>query len=248
MMLFVPIFALAMDEAEFSAARLRLNENQKKTDVLLKRAGVTTGFFTDSPNSDSQEKKLQPLFRLHNDLKRSRLAVGQLLFGTVVNRLVVGAEGSPVLVQLDDEQGALSSMRLLGVARQSGTPGRLSIEFQSLLTKSGKAIKLQAAGLDSEGSFGLIAQVFSQKAWAVAGAMASSFVSGLAASQQTQASNAFGFSQTEVTGHNAILQGVAQTAADQSKRLIEEATSEKPILLVEEHSTVTILIQEEVRF
>ena len=246
--LLIPLTARAMDEAEFGAARTRLEENQKKTDALLKRAGVTTGFFTEAPTGDGQEKKLQPLFRLHSDLKMSRLKVGQLLFGTIINRLIVGAEGSPVLVELDEGQGGLSSVRLLGVAKQSGTDGRLAMDFQSLLTKTGQAIKVKATGLDSEGSYGLVAQVFSQKAWAVTGALASSFISGVAASQQTQSTNAFGFSQTAVTGRNAVLQSVAQTAGDQSKRLIDDATSEKPIMLVEEKTSVTILIQEEVRF
>jgi hypothetical protein len=165
-----------------------------------------------------------------------------------VTRLVVGADGAPALVELDQGQGAFSSMRVMGMARQSGTAGRLSLEFQRLLFRTGRAISILGVGLDSEGSYGLVAQVFSQKAWAVAGAMASSFVSGLAASQQSQTVNAFGFSQAQPTGRNALLQGVAQTAADQSKRMIEEATAEKPVLVVEEKTSVTILIQEEVRF
>jgi len=90
--------------------------------------------------------------------------------------------------------------------------------------------------------------VLSQKALSVAGAIASSFVSGLAASQQSVTSNAFGFESTQRSPRNTILGGLAQTAADQSKRLIDEATSEKPVLIVEPNTSVTIMFQEEVRF
>jgi hypothetical protein len=101
--------------------------------------------------------------------------------------------------------------------------------------------------LDTEGAFGLTAQVLNGKALAVAGAMASSFIAGLASGQQSQTTGPFGFSQTQPTGRNAILQGVAQTAADQSKRFIEETTSEKPVLVVEALTPVTVFVQEEVR-
>ena len=72
--------------------------------------------------------------------------------------------------------------------------------------------------------------------------MASSFVSGIAASQQTQAPTAFGFSQTERNGRNALLQGLSQTAADQSKRLIEDVTAEKPVLVVEAGTAVSVYL------
>jgi hypothetical protein len=83
---------------------------------------------------------------------------------------------------------------------------------------------------------------------AMLGAMASSFISGVAASQQTVAPTAFGFQEAPPTGRNAIFQGVAQTAADQSKRIIEESTQEKPILLCTEGTPVTVYLDQEVRF
>ena len=86
------------------------------------------------------------------------------------------------------------------------------------------------------------------KAWAIAGAMAGSFISGLASAQQTQSVSAFGFTQAQPTGRNALLQGVAQTAADQSRRFVEDSTAEKPVLVVEPGAEVSVLIQEEVRF
>ena len=108
-------------------------------------------------------------------------------------------------------------------------------------------IPVKAVALDDTGAFGLQAQVFSGKAIAVAGAMASGFISGFAASQQGQTQTPFGFSQVQPTVRNSLLQGVAQTAADQSKRLIEDATKESPVLVVDAGTPVTGLTQEEVR-
>ncbi len=82
----------------------------------------------------------------------------------------------------------------------------------------------------------------------IAGSIAGSFISGYAASQQTQQTTAFGFSQPQTGARNGVLQGVAQTAADQSKRLIEDATKEKPILVVEPDTKVSLYLDEEIKF
>ena len=229
----------------------KLKSKIAQTDLAIKNLGGNlsaglqrTGFGAYRDDEDSDKKSL---FQIHSDLKRLRLSTGKLLFGRTITRLVVTSE-SPAIIQLDVAQGSFSELRLMGSAHASSTPGRLIIEFQKILLSNGNSVSLQATALDENGAHGLVAQVFSQKALSVAGAMASSFVSGLAASQQTQSSNAFGFTQTQPTGRNAILQGVAQTAADQSKRLIDEAFQEKPVLVVEAGTELTILIQEDVRF
>ena len=229
--------------------RLRANEAQISNQIRTLRSRY--GFAQEQPDgraeSESSESKKPKLLVIHDELKGGRLATGKLLFGKTVSRLVVSGEGAPALIELEDRQGSVSGLRVLGTARASATVGRLSIEFQKLLLSSG-AIPLQATALDAQGAQGLVAEVFSSKAWAIAGAMAGSFISGLASAQQTQSLSSFGFSQTQPTGRNALLQGVAQTTADQSKRLLEEATAEKPVLVVEPGTDVTVLIQEEVRF
>ena len=75
--------------------------------------------------------------------------------------------------------------------------------------------------------------------------MAASFLTGYASAQQTTSTNAFGFSETQATGRNALLQGVAQTAADQSKRMIEDATQEKPVLVVSPGTKLSIMFRED---
>ncbi len=235
-------------QGDYERGLSRLQSNQVKIDQALRNMGVGSERSSESPGTSADPERVSHLFQIHSSLSQSRLSTGQLLFGKTVNRLIVGADGSPVLVELDEAQGSLSGLRVMGVARQAGTPGRLSIELQRLLNRGGRAVAIQATGLDTDGGFGLAAQVLSGKALATVGAIASGFLSGVASSQQTQNTNAFGFSQVQPTGRNAVLQGLAQSTADQSKRLIDEATAEKPVLVIEALTPVTVLIQEEVHW
>lgn len=237
----------ARAESSFQSQVQHLQAGQLGIDQALRQFGKASGFGAQDAHLGGQAEAPRPLFQVHEELKRIQLKQGRLLFGTLLNRLVVGPDGSPALIELDQGQGFGSGLRALGIAHQAATEGRVSIEVSRLLLPT-RAVSIQATALDPEGAFGLEAQVWSHKAWAVAGAMASSFVSGLAAAQQTQTTSVLGFSQVQPTGRNAVLQGVAQSAADQSKRLIEEATADKPVLVIEAGTAVTILVQEEVRW
>ncbi len=239
----------AYADASLQASLNRLKLRQAGVNQAMGNLGVPLPGLAPPRSSATADREEQvPLFRVHGGMDNLKLPQGRFLFGRVVNRLVVGAEGSPTVVEILPGQGGLSGMRLLGLAHQGAGQSRMNLDFKQLLFRGGKSIPVQATALDESGAYGLPAQVVSQKALSVMGALASSFVSGLAASQQSQLVNAFGFQQSQATGKNALLQGVAQTAADQSKRLIDEATTEKPILIVEPETAVTILIQEEVRW
>lgn len=238
------LLAQAQD-LDFASRVARIRSRQGEIDSALRGLGVKAG---PVPNDRAEiQKERGVLLVQHGSLRATRVPAGQLWFGKLRNRLVVGADGSPALIDLDDRQGFASKLRATGVARQSGTHGRVSIEIQRLLLRTGKAVALNATALDAVGGYGLEAEVVSQKLFALGGAMASSFVTGAALSQQTQSVNAMGFSQTQPTGRNAILQGLAQTAADQSKRFIDEYTQEKPVLVVEAGTELVVLVQEEVR-
>ncbi|MCC7441302.1 MAG: TrbI/VirB10 family protein [Bdellovibrionales bacterium] len=239
--------AVQASASDRQAALNRLQENQSAIDAAMVRLGAPRRSWAGEGTDKAADGKVDPLFRVHGTLRQARLPVGTILYGTILNRLVVGSDGSPVIIRLNDSQGSVSGLRVIGNARQAGTPGRVAVEFKQLVTSNGQALALQAVGLDGAGAVGMPAEVFSSKALAMVGSMAASFVSGLAAGSQSQAMNGFGFSQVQPTGRNALLQGVAQTAADQSKRLIEEATAEKPILVVSEETPIAVLVQEEVR-
>jgi hypothetical protein len=242
------ISGVAHAEKTYPQRVAAVRESQVDVDQALLKLGRSVGFDPNSSGNDQREEKPKALFQIHTALATTQLPQGKLLFGRLVNRLVVGSDGSPVLIEFDPEQGFLSGLRAMGLARQAGADGRVSIDLTRLLTRTSSAVTIHGTGLDSDGAFGLPAQVFSGKALAVGGAMASSFIAGLASAQQSQATTALGFSQVQPTGRNAILQGVAQTAADQSKRLIEESTAEKPVLVVDALTPVTVLVQEEAKW
>ena len=227
----------------------QLKKSQANLDQLMLPFRASNGF-ANSSAADLQKSDDQrtPILQFHNPTTQLQAQTGKLLFGKLVNRLVVGGEKNPAIIEIKSGQGSFSGLRAIGFATQASTPGRLSIEIQKVVFKGGLSKPINGIALDQDGALGIESQVISQKALSVAGAIASSFVSGLAASQQSVTSNAFGFESTQRSPRNAILGGLAQTAADQSKRLIDESTSEKPVLILEADTEVTIMIQDEVRF
>ena len=232
---------------DFVAETRRLQETSNLIDSKMR----SMGFFIGGKEAHSATDEKPPqrrLFTIHSDGAGLRAHTGKVLNAQTSNRLVVGPEGSPAIITIDDNQGLFSGLKVLGQAKQSSTEGRLYIDFERLVFRSGKVQPIKGAALDESGGYGLKAQVLSSKALMVAGSIAGSFISGYAASQQTTSQNAFGFMQTQPGTRNGVLQGVAQTAADQSKRLIEDATKEKPILVVEPETKVSLYLDEEVRF
>lgn len=236
--------ALAQD---FQAALQGIQARQKVIDHQMAQWGFSNHLTAAPQKNNSQAaEENSALFRIHGRMNATQIPAGKLLFGKTYLRLIVGSESTPAIVILDDGQGVFSGLKILGNARGSSTEGRLLIDFDRLLLRTGKGVPLHANALDPLGAYGLEAQVWSHKAWASIGAIASGFVSGVAASQQTTSTNAFGFSQSQPTGKNAILQGLAQSAADQSKKLMEDTTREKPVLVIEADTPVSVLVQDEV--
>lgn len=226
-----------------------LKVNQLKTQSIINQlSGFESNSNLNFNGLDESKKNNAPLFKLHNDLTSNRIKTGNVYRGISQNRIIVGGEGSPSIIQFNQNQGNLSGLKCLGLAKASSTDGRIHFDVTRLITHSGKVVPIKAVVLDQAGSIDVEAQVFSSKALAVAGSLASSFIAGVAANKQTGNTNAFGFYQNQPSGKNAILGGIAQTAADQSKRLIEESTTEKPILVLDEGTPVNIYFDEEVKF
>lgn len=229
---------------DYAQALKQLESRQYQIDQKMRGFGLSS----EIPHEEkSDPEKQQSLLQIHNHLSFGYIPAGKLLFGKTHLRLIVGSEAAPAMILMEDRQGITSGLKLLGKARASSTEGRMVIDLDRLLLRSGKAIPIQASVLDESGALGLHAQVFSGKLWAAIGATASGFISGMAASQETITTNAFGFSEAQPGGRNATLQGLAKAASDQSKKLLEDATQEKPILIIESDTSVTVLVNEEVR-
>ena len=159
-----------------------LNTNRAQIDHELMHLGFRDG--KESGSHSQEDKAKSSLFQLHGSLTAIQIPQGKLLFGKLVNRIVLGGDGSPVLLEFDPDQSFLSGLRVMGVARPASTQGRVALEFSHLLLRTGKSISIQAVGLDESGAQGVVAQVISSKALSVAGSMAGRFISGLASAQQ----------------------------------------------------------------
>lgn len=243
--------ASAYAASNFEADLARIKARESSIDAALqglsRQSGVPLSSQWAVPTADP-DKRPTTIIRTHGDLSRLRITTGKALAGHLRNRLIVGPEGSPAILEINADQGSQSGLKLLGKARQSSTQGRVLIEFDRMTFRGGKTMPIKASALDAMGAYGLEAKVFSSKALMLAGAIAGSFISGFAAAQQTQTTTAIGFQQTQPSMRNGILQGVAQTTANQSKRMIDEATAEKPVLVVEAGESVIAFFDEEVRY
>ena len=213
----------------------------------LGRLGIRSNEDEPLANYGERSKKPTQLFEVHGDAKARQASEGQVVFGHLVNRLVVSSEPHPTLIKLDSNQGIFSGLTIKGSAHQGANPDRVQIELGKLILRSGRAVQISGQVLDSDGALGIKADVLSAKMWAESGALAGSFVSGVASASQSQTINGLGFASVTPTGRNALLGGVAQSAADGSKRLLEEATKEKPVLIVEPGGSISVMFSEELR-
>ena len=247
-LIFTLLCVNSADADQFENQLRAIGERSGAIDAQMAKLGFTSGKSPSHRGIDEEKQPGAKILQVYSASKILQAQAGRMITGKTANRLVVAGDGSPAIIELAYDQGIFSGLTVLGKAAISSSPGRLLINCDRLVLRSGKVIAVEAITMDSEGAFGLAAQVVSGKAMAVAGAIAGGFVSGLAASQQTETITPFGFTQTERTGKNAVLQGLAQSAADQSKRLIDEATKEKPVLIVESGTQVSLYFNEEVRF
>ncbi len=246
---YLVLFSIETRADDFDASLKNVQTLSRRLDRRLSRLGLSPQIEAEENDTNlyGTSRKTQPLLVVHDSQGAIKIALGSYLFGRLETRLVVGGEPVPCIVKLEGD-GSLSSQRIMGLARSGGTEGRVQIDFHSLLLSGGKSLKITSTALDKNGAYGIEAEVFSKKALAVAGSLAGSFVSGLALGSQTEETSAFGLSRTKVTPRNALLQGLAETGASESKRLIEESTKERPILVVEAGTEVTIFFSEELRF
>lgn len=216
---------------------------QKRAQERFKRLGM------QYPEGDTvNEQEIQKsLVTVYPQESRLRLNAGEVLTSTLPHRVVVSGESAPVWLTIQNGPSWTQGLTLLGKAR--GTTGsRVAIDIERLKLHTGRTIGIRAQVLDHAGALALEAQVFSAKLLATAGALGAGFLSGLATGFQSNQSNGLGVLSNPPTPRNAILQGLAQSSADQSKRLIDDATKEKPVFVVEPGTPLLIFVEEELKW
>lgn len=223
-----------------------LKTNQKNIESMMSRMGLEVEH--SEAEGRTHKSTSTTLFVKHSDSDKLRIPTGSILYGSTLQELIIGSDPAPVFIFLNSNQNQFSGLKMTGIARASSS-GRLLLDFNKLHFSDGRTAAIQAQALDSQGALGLEpSQILSAKALALVGSMAGSFISGYAASQQSQVMSPIGITQNQITPRNSILQGVAQSAADQSKRLIDEATEEKPVFILKPGADVSIYFTEEVRY
>jgi hypothetical protein len=231
----------------YSESAKNINQGISRTDAAMELLGLRPRSHLRSPAASPDESSSAPILQIVDATNRLVAPAGKILWGKSLGRIILSSDAHPLKLVLDPEQGLFSGLIVLGIAKASSTSGRVQMDLDRLVLRTGRTESIQGLGLDEQGALGVEAHVLSGKLSATGGALATGFISGLAAGSQSQVTGAFGYSQTEITPRNAILQGLSQAASDQSKRLIEDATRERPILILEPGAHVGIYLQQEVR-
>lgn len=221
---------------DFSSRLNRIGEIHERANGLLRQAGV----LEEERNENGTEGKPGGRFLKVHDLSQSRqVSEGALLFGRSVFRLIVGSESSPVQVRLKSSEQFPWTEGLLvtGSATQSG--GRIFVEFNRLLLRSGKAISIQGVALDPAGSLGLKGEKENPKLLEVAGGTALGL---LTAPDDTP----------DVLGFGSVIRKsskdrLRESLLGETKNYIKDELKENPVLRLDMDTPITVLVKEEVR-
>jgi hypothetical protein len=234
--------------SEYDRQAQRLKADILATEREMERLGLSSQRPASvSERGNKPDVRKFPLIQFVETKKSLIAPPGKILWGVILERIVLSSEPHPIRVRLLQDQGVFSRLTVLGVARPSSTQGRIHFDLDRMVLSTGSVETIAAVGVDEQGSLGVVSHVLSSKALATAGALGTGLLSGVAAGSQSMNQGSLGFTQPEASPRNALLQGLAQAASDQSKRLIDDATKEKPTMILEPGAQVGVLLQSEVR-
>jgi hypothetical protein len=229
-------FTFSASAEEFSARMGRIGEMHERANDLLRQAGV---FSEDAGGGGSKEERAKPFLKIYDSTSRQVLREGALLFGTSSLRLIVGGEASPVQVKISASERHPWAEGLVAAGTATQGSGRIFVEFDRLLLKTGKAISITAVALDPAGSLGLRGRNENSKLLEVAG--------GTALGLLTSPDDA-----QDVMGFGSIVRRspkdrMRESLLSETKNYIKDELKETPVLRLDMDTPITLLFKEEVR-
>lgn len=230
------LFTITAHAEEFSARMGRIGEMHERANDLLRQAGV---FSENEGGGGSQEERAKPFLKVYDLTSRQVLREGALLFGTSSFRLNVGGEPSPVQVKIGVSERHPWADGLIASGTATQGAGRIFVEFDRLLLKTGKAISIKAVALDPAGSLGLKGRNENSKLLEVAGATALGLLTSPDDGQ-------------DVMGFGSIVrrspkERMRESLLSETKNYIKDELKETPVLRLEMDTPITLLFKEEVR-
>ncbi len=184
--------------------------------------------------------------------KAKTMLSGSKLLGVLLNPIDTRAD-SPVRAKVirDAASGGLMIEKgsvLVGRFSYSGSGDRVRIDFDRVVSSSGKAKKISAQALDASSfTAGITGEAFSEEGIKIASQLGLSMFSGMADVLTEKESLGFaqGSIQAKPTMKNALLQGLSGAARDQSQRTARDIESLKEYVLVEKGKELIIELTED---
>jgi hypothetical protein len=210
---------------------------QARAASLLSRAGLGN----DSGSAEPAEKHVYSILTIHGNPTLALIPAGGLAFGETHLRLLVGEEGSPAQIIFSESNKFhfLAGLKALGTATQNR--GRIFVELNRLVLRSGKVIPIEGTLLDTNGSLGLKGTNENSRIFEIAGGIATGLLAAPA-----EKNSAFGLSSDAF--RKSTSERIKDSLLEESRSYLREQFREKPVLRLDEETPVTVLFKEEVRF
>jgi len=234
------LFLFLMPNISFSSTFSDGVENMKKLRERAEHLLLRGGFTLQENIKNQTENSPKNILQVHNYPQDFFIPAGALTYGKNHFRLLVGSEPSPaqIIFSNSNKYQFLCGLKLLGIATQN--KDRIFMEFDRLILRSGKTIPIKATLLDIYGSLGVKGKKQNSKLLEVAGEAAL----GILDNSKNEQEN-FGFAQKESS--KSTKDRIKISLLQESKDYLQEELKEKPVLLLEEETPVTILFKEELQ-
>lgn len=180
------------------------------------------------------------------------LPMGSTFEGRLVNTILSSDSVQPVIAEIGEDIFWKNSVfipagtRAIGGASFDDTARRLQIRFQTFVFPGGDQHAVSALALLPDGSSGLPGDYHSGETMKQTGRFAGTFIGGLAEGMKDkQPGGGMGMPLEPGSLKNGLLNGLAMSALDQSKRFSDDLQKVKPYLEIPAGSTFLLYLEKE---
>lgn len=187
------------------------------------------------------------------EYSKEKLPLGSMVECLLIHNIITNNFSSPVIIQVAEDfyfDGNLllpKDTRIFGEARAGRERDRVLVAFKTIVFQDGTEVKVQARGLDHDGSGGLKAIIINKKTKAKVFTKVMNFLGGTLLGLQEKATNTVtGTNQIALNSRNAILEGGAKMFDEEAKRLLEQIKNAKGYGIVTAGSRLIVYFDESV--
>ena len=154
----------------------------------------------------------------------------------LVNSIQSGESSTPVIAEVTEDINSRSELtipkgtRVIGQASVDDSARRIQVHFQTLVYPEGEQHSVQGLALMPDGSAGLVGDYHSGSGTRQLGRFLGTFVGGMAEGMTERQSAGLMGSYEVGSVRNGLLNGVSQSAQDQTRAITDDLSNTKPTM------------------